>query len=149
MSSPAPAAGSPPPGPNARRNGLWPEIRDEDSARYAAKQGMVGALVVAGVTALVSFLGTMGFSLWSLLDAAVFVAIGVGIWRMSRAAAVAGLVVFLIERVQMAAAHPDQASKGVVMGVIITIAFINGIRGTFAYHRFTRPAASTAPVQPR
>jgi len=60
--------------------------------------------------------------------------LGVMIRRMSRAAAVAGLVVFVGGRVYSGVAHG--ISAGSVLAIVLLLAFIAGVRGTFAYHRY-------------
>ena len=82
-----------------------------------------------------------GIGASALLDAAIFAAIAFGIKRRSRFAAVAGLILYILERLYM---MQRTGAGGLVMGVIFTLLFINAVRGAFAYHRMNqaRPLAS-------
>ena len=126
------------------REQWWPEIRDLESARKAAIQGFAGAFLQA-VTSLAfaawtafkaSFFGVNMATF--LVAAAIFGAIAIGIFRLSRVAAVAGLVFFLPEPIWWLL-H-DHSVTDIVRTLMITIAFellfINGVRGAFAYRRF-------------
>jgi hypothetical protein len=54
---------------------------------------------------------------------------------MSRTAAVAMLVWFVAERVYGGLAHGVNGRMG-VLAIALLSAFISGVRGTFAYHRY-------------
>ena len=124
-----------------RTRWYWPEITDAESARSAAKLARGAALFCAGITLVVTILAIMGVELvqklgvsaWSLLDVALFLAVAWGIHRMSRTAAVFGLILYALERLFMML---ESGPKGIIMTVIFTLAFISGVRGTFAYHRY-------------
>ncbi len=75
---------------------------------------------------------------WALVDAAIFGIIAWGIYRMSRVAAVAGLVGYSLEKIYMQATLGSKVGSGLFVAVIIILAFINAVRGTFAYHRMKR-----------
>ena len=120
------------------RRAYWPTISDQETARSAALQGFVVALLVAVITAVLSVLGAFGVKLFgfgpsSLVDAAVFALVAVGIYRMSRVAALAGLSLYVVERVY---AWATLGRKNAVVAVIFALAFVNSVRGTFAYRRF-------------
>lgn len=134
-----------PPAPVAKRsvrNSWWPQIHDAKSARTAAKQGMWASFGCAGATALVSFLSGSGMPLiegvgpnaW--VDAALFAILGMGIGRMSRAAAVGGLVLYIVERVAMSRTAGFVVGFSPLMFVAICACFIHGVRGTFAFRRY-------------
>jgi hypothetical protein len=117
--------------------GLWPSITDEESARKAAKQGVIAAGFVAVITALfatISMAGTtvMNISAWAYIDAVIFAAIAFGIYKMSRTAAVLGLLLYLLEKLMMLSSI--RPASIFLIGILI-IAFVNSVRGTFAYHR--------------
>ena len=126
------------------RNSFWPKIYDVQSARKAAKQGMGACFFVAGVTALVAFYSRMGFQLFpdinasAFLDAGVFAILGIGIYRMSRVAAVAALVLYLIEQVWVMSKVHTIIGFPFPMILIMVVCFAAGIRGTFAFHRYAR-----------
>jgi hypothetical protein len=83
---------------------------------------------------------------WSFLDVGIFVAIAWGIYKMSRIAAVVGLVAYIAEQIFMRMSNPKMASSGIFVTVLIVMAFINAIRGTFAYHSL--PPTNNADVDP-
>jgi len=117
---------------------IWPKVTDLELAKEASRQGFWAAIVVSAVTSALAVLGhlgfqILGFNLWALIDAALFAIIASGIYRMSRTAAVAGLGLYLIEKIHLALTHGAQAP---VATLIFTLMFINSIRGTFAYRRF-------------
>jgi hypothetical protein len=120
-------------------NWAWPEIIDEDSARDAAHMAGGWAGVVAGLTtlfAVISMAGggsIMGVRAWSLLDAALFGVVAWRIWCGSRAFAVAGLSLYGLEVLYGIVTHPPGIG---VLTVLIMLALINGVRGTFGLHKF-------------
>jgi hypothetical protein len=135
--------------PSRPRN-AW-AIYDERSARKAAKQGMGAAFFVAGATAVASFLAGSGITLFkgigpaAWLDAAIFGVLGIGIGRMSRLASVGALALYVVERIAMG---PVAGMNAVMMAAMIS-AFAQGIRGTFAYHRYQQQSAYPQPIPQR
>jgi hypothetical protein len=125
-----------------RQNGLWPVITDVASAKFAAKQGMGAAFFCAGSTVLFVFLARQGMSLiqgidqTALLDAAVFAALGILILRMSRVAAVAALVLYIVERIALWVKLSSIGAASIPMMIVIMLCFVSSIRGTFAYQRY-------------
>ena len=130
---------------------FWPSVQTLQSAHKATRQAFWIALVVVVVTAIFSILAIGGvqtglaasiYSPWSLLDAALFGAIAIGLYRHSRVAAVAGLVLYVLGQVYM-------LSEGTIptygywwiMPLAFTLAFLGGVRGAFSYHRLKRAAA--------
>jgi hypothetical protein len=107
------------------------------------------AIAVAGFTAIavvlpfVFFIGVPKSVSATLADAIVFAAIAYGISRFSRFAAVAGFVLFLLEKIYAYVTTGTILGVGVV-GVVLLIGFLNGVRGAFAYHKLL----ATAPPQP-
>lgn len=55
------------------------------------------------------------------------------IWPMSRVAAVAGLVLYLFEQIDIIAPH---GARNPVMTILFILMFTSAIRGTFAYKHF-------------
>jgi len=129
---------------------FWPTIVDSQSARKAARAGVIAAALVAAVTALVSLsslagynvLGPPSYSPLSLIDAAVFASIAWGVHRLSRAAAVAGLALFLLER-GYAVLHRGEA--GGIIAIFLALWFVHGVRGTFAIRHYGAPEGPGAP----
>ncbi len=112
---------------------VWPTITDLESAKGAARQGFWAAIIAAVVTAVVVVLVQAGFqvfdvSIEALVDAALFAIVAWGIHKMSRTAAVGGLVLNIWS-------WSIQGPGGLVWAAIFTLMYINGIRGTFQYHK--------------
>ncbi len=114
---------------------IWPETSDDDSAKEAAKQGVWACSFIAIVTGGMAFFQAMGFDSAAFVDAFLFAIIGFGIFKLSRTAAVAGLVLYLIERIYMWATF---GSKNIAMAILLSLMFVNSIRGTFSSHKIKR-----------
>ena len=113
-------------------------IYDEQSARKIARQAMWAAFFVAIVTGAASFLAGSGVPLvkgvgpTAWLDAVVFAALGTGIGKMSRIAAIGALLLYIVERIAMAPA----VGLSPVMMIAMVSCFAQGVRGTWAFHKF-------------
>jgi len=119
---------------------IWPVIFDVNSAEKATKQGFWASIYCSGATIVLIILAYYGaqvgsYNLYALTDAFLFAVIGFGIWHKSRTAAVAGLLLYIIER---ADAWLTAGPKNPVMAIIITLLFIHSVRGTFSYHKFKK-----------
>lgn len=120
--------------------GLWPSVVTLEGAKAAADLGYWAAVFVAGATGFVVLLGQLGihlfgpehFGIAAITDVLIFAGIAWGIARYSRVGAVLGLTLYIVERV---GAWYDFGTSGVGMTILLSLFFINGIRGTFAYHR--------------
>jgi len=133
-------------------NWIWPKIYSKATATGAAKDGALAAFFVSGVTGLFALLSifrvfTLASPL-SFVDAVVFAFLGFMVRRMSRTAAVAGLALFVVERVFGGIAHGVNAGIG-VLAIVLLFAFISGVRGTFAYHHYRLGTEREATVEPR
>lgn len=133
-------------------NTWWPDVSNKDGAEKGIMNAFGAAAFVAIVTAIVALISIflhkpiLGIDGLGLFDATIFAAIAFGIYKKSRASAVAGLVVYIIERGYMTMAHGASTSAA-VMTVILTLAFVHGIRGTFAYRKFSSQVpVANAPV---
>ena len=117
---------------NRVRDLLWPVIKDEVSALTAARNGMYVSFLVALVTGVVALLtNPLG-----LLDAALFLMVGIGIRQLSRVAAVTGLVLYVLSIV--ARAVQGQFGALGVIGVIFTAILASAVRAAFFAHRWKR-----------
>jgi len=118
----------------------WPELTDLKESEKAAHEGAGACFLVAGGTAIIAGMSVwldkpvLGMDAWAFVDAGIFAISGWRIWRLSRMWAVLALAMFIIESVNAIASHPLPAVF--VMRVILTLALIGSVRGTFAYHRF-------------
>jgi hypothetical protein len=138
------------------RDRYWPKVTDVTSAREVAHRAASVAIIIAGFTAVFAGLALFGIPMvpgvdhWAFIDAAIWGGVAAGIWRMSRGAAIAGLVVIVLEYVlfwdrEVGVAH-------LIATVVLLLAFLNALRATYAYHRFRRTkveALSPAPLEPR
>lgn len=133
---------------------LWPTIDDLESAKKAAHKGAAAAFVITIVTGVVSFLAVQGVAIFkeltdasSFIDAGLFLVIGFFIYRLSRIAAVIGLLLYIGEQVISIQTHGFRFS---VMMILLTSYFIAGVRGTFEYHNMNKnetPEAKPLPPQ--
>jgi hypothetical protein len=125
---------------------LWPTLDDAERAKHAARQGAWFALFVGVGTATVATLNLKGVSHnflgldaeASFLHAAVFLILGIFMFRFSRVAAILALALYVFERVglferayQMAGPARGQSFLVILLGPL----FVNAVRGTFAYRR--------------
>jgi hypothetical protein len=132
-----------PVGEGTKKNVWWPDVSTLAGACSARMYGVWAALFSAVVTAI--------FATWSLvtakpvidfvdasafIDVAIFAAIAFGIYKGSRFAAVAGLVVFLGEKIYQMAV--SSTGSGIFLAVALTYCYVIAIRGTYALHRFRR-----------
>jgi hypothetical protein len=120
-------------------NWAWPEIIDEDSARDAAHVAGGWAYAVAGLTALLAIIGMvgsttiMGIGPLALIDAVLFAVVGWRVWNGSRPWAVTGLALYCLEIVFDVINHPPGVG---ILTIIVLLALVNGVRGTFALHKY-------------
>jgi hypothetical protein len=133
----------------------WPSIQDQQTARKVARQAFWAAIVVAAITTVFAALAMAGTSLGgttagAFVDAAIFALVAIGIWKMSRTAAVAGLAIFALEKILMF--QSLQKPGNLFVAIAILFGFANGVRATFAYHKLAaaEPTASDpAPLIPK
>lgn len=120
---------------------LWPELANAEDCKLAAKTGSTFAYVVAGMTAVMSFLLARDTTeqIGIVIEAILIAALGYGISRMSRASAVAVLVIFIAERIAM--------MKFNIMSVFVGAAFVSSVRACFHYHKL-RSAPPPLPANP-
>jgi hypothetical protein len=76
----------------------------------------------------------MGFDASALVDGVFFAVIAWGLSRKSRTAAVAGLLLYIFERLYM---WSTVGMRNPVVAVLFTLAFVSGVRGTFAWKRIS------------
>lgn len=120
---------------------LWPEIKTLPQAVQASNMGCVAALFVVAVNTLIATISVvqhaaiLGVTAAGHIDASLFALAALGIRFRSRVSAVAGLCLFLVEKIYQFATQPE-ASLGLLMALVLLALFANGVRGTFAYHRF-------------
>lgn len=107
----------------------------------------VVAVFCAGAPVLVAILAASGvpfaqspFDLFTIAYATFFAAIAYGLWKCSRAAANAGLVLYVFEWIEWIYGGPAGPKNPLIAlqvsyALVFTLAFIGGVRGTFAYRK--------------
>jgi hypothetical protein len=134
----------------ARHNWIWPKITDAASAKNAAMEGVAAAgwvtfVTAAAATANVFFGATyLGLSGLAYVDAAIFALIGFGVYRMSRLCAVIGLAMYIFEQIYMQMTR--SGSHFSWMFILLSLAFLNSIRGTFGYRTYAPAVAKRFEV---
>lgn len=134
---------------NGNLDPFWPPIKTPAEAKQMAQQGLWAAITVAGLTTfsiLIAIIvgSEMGdlsvINAWAFIDAGLFVAIALGIRKLSRFATVSGLVLYWLNRIYfwLTFGFEGYGFLGYAIITLVTIGLINGIRGTFAYHRLRR-----------
>lgn len=121
-------------------NFLLPAITDLKSAQEAGRQGTAVSVLIIVFSSVITAISTatnggtpsQGFIVMML----VYGLIAFMIYKMSRVAAILGLVIYLSERLFLVAQYG--VSGNVILVILFVFAFINSIRGTFAYHRLRR-----------
>lgn len=120
-------------------NWAWPEITDEESARSAAHMAGGWAAAVTGLTTLLVVINMLsssrilGIGPSALLDAALFGIVAWRVWNGSRPWAIAGLSLYALEIAWNVVHNPPGIG---ILTIIILLALINGVRGTFRLHAY-------------
>jgi hypothetical protein len=119
------------------------------AAVFAARCGAIAAYLFAAITLTTSLIGSLSLQLpfvlppAGFLDAALFAALGLGIWRFSRICAGLALALYVFEEAVSFGAYWPYSTILVVINVLL---YLNGIRGAVAYHRFERmPISAEKP----
>lgn len=122
------------------KNFFWPDVSSIENAKKAAGYGVGAAIFVAIVTAglatwaLIAQKTVVGFvDAWAYVDAVVFFAIAFGIYKESRFAAIAGLVLYVFEKWFQLQVTGEL--KGAVLAIFMIMFFISSVRGTYALRR--------------
>jgi hypothetical protein len=126
----------------------WPELNTATEAEKAVKGAAYVAFFVAAVTGLLSLLALLSvtqiITRWAIFDALLFGLIGFFILRGSRAAAVAGLTLYIIEVGVAIVATGNPA--GLIIGLFFTAVFGNGVRGAYLLKRLEGSVDDRAPA---
>ncbi len=131
---------------------LWPNIGDIDDASVQSRTGAAVAFLISIVTAVITYLQTTGAIHWfghidakAYIDAGVFLIIGIGLRYHSRLAALAGLGLYGFEQYVMIQQYGFRFN---LLALFFIIAFMNAVRGAFAYHQFKREMKKEAAATP-
>jgi len=120
-----------------KENFLLPTITDLKSAQAAARQGTAVCIVImifsSAMVAISTATGSGRPSQEFIFMMLIYGLIAYLTYKMSRVAAVLGLVIYLGDRLVLIAR--SGANANFTLAIFFIFAFINSIRGTFAYHR--------------
>jgi type IV secretory pathway VirB2 component (pilin) len=122
---------------------FWPTIHDAESAKKAADQGFLAALLYVFLALTQILSGEVA----KIFDVIVVALAGYFAKRMWRTAAIVGLVMMGPELVF---ALPGGVSFRLASAAILTLMFVNATRGCFLYHRYAqaKPAQPTVEILP-
>jgi hypothetical protein len=127
----------------------WKEVDNKDSAHDATRPAVGISYLIAAVTGLIAILSIayrkpiLGLNAWALVDAGLFAVIGWRIGRLSRAWTVAGLALYILE---VGSSFGERGLGISVVAILFILAYINAVRGVFAYHRFAKEEQSNRPL---
>ncbi|PKI16315.1 hypothetical protein [Colwellia sp. 12G3] len=126
-------------------NFYWPDVSTLEAAKSATKGAMFVAIFVATVTAAFALYGMyndpiLGIDGWAFVDSFIFILIAFGLWKLSRFAAVFGVLFYILEQVDMWLTNPSVP----ILAVIFTLVLIGGVRGTFSYHKLKSQAVKVS-----
>ncbi|MFI5114129.1 MAG: hypothetical protein ACHP7J_03215 [Terriglobales bacterium] len=129
----------------------WNEIGDKYSAQYATTTAVWISYLIAVVNGLIAVLSLayhkpiVGLDGWALLDAGLFAVVGWRIGRLSRAWAVIGISLYVLEVLTSIGRQLVVGGLGFpipIMAILFVIVYLNAVRGTFAYHRYVKLEAA-------
>lgn len=109
------------------------EINDVNSARAAARRGANSALFLAVIMIVMASFSVFGETPLPFFDSALYLVLGVAMWRMSRTGAVLALLLYSASVIE----YVVSSLRFSLLGILFVSQLVNGVRGTFAYHRFT------------
>jgi hypothetical protein len=127
----------------------WPAVDNRRNAVFAIEEAFWAASLVSVLTALITIVFITGSdapaqNALGFVDAAIFAGIAYGIRRKSRTAAVIGLVLYVSN---VAYAFVVAGPRSPLIPAFVSLAFIHGVRGTFAYHKFPALPANLPSVE--
>jgi hypothetical protein len=108
------------------------------------KAGWLAACVVGGATLFLVIYPLSAYnpngldSLWSLIDVALSFGLAFGIYKKSRIAAVIMLIYYIFGRIAAWIILGRISLFGVFISIVFIGCFVEGIRGTFAYHKLIK-----------
>lgn len=108
-----------------------------DDVLKKIKTAWIAAVVSGSLTLVFTLVALMGNSVMGItganfIDVVLIFGLAYGIYRKSRTCAVIMLVYFVISKIlQMAQAG---APNGIILAIVFTIFYVQGVIGTFKYH---------------
>ncbi|MFD3157363.1 hypothetical protein ACFIJ5_10950 [Haloimpatiens sp. FM7330] len=121
---------------------MFGKITSMETAKKVASQGVIASIFIAIITTISIALSMSGHAIldvdyWTFIDVGLVLIIAFGIHKMSRIAAILGLVFYTAEKVMAIVLSGGRFS---FLIIVFIIAYIEGIRGTFAYHKYKKQA---------
>lgn len=109
----------------------------------AIRNAWIAAVVSGAITVLFSLIGmagggSMGFSAWSLIDAALIFGLAFGIYRKSRVCALIMLIYFVGSKILMLMDGYASNLFGIALALAFLYWYTKGVIGTFAYHKLIK-----------
>jgi hypothetical protein len=127
---------------------VWLKVDSRRRAQNAIEEGFWAATFVTVMAAFFVLIDVMKdpdqYAIQGLLSVIVFGFIAFGIRRRSRAAALIALLLYVSDRVF---ALISTGHGNLVLPVFITLAFLNAVRGTIAYHRLPPLPANLPSIE--
>ena len=113
------------------REAMYPTITDEMSAKKAASYGYLAAALSSGINLVAVLAGWLSQS--ALFDVLIMIVIGFFIYKMSRVAAVAGL---LYSFFNVFVSLTMMEERNIALLLFFILYFLSAVRGTFAYRNY-------------
>jgi hypothetical protein len=113
------------------REAMYPTITDEMSAKKAASYGYLAAALSSGINLVAVLAGWLSQS--ALFDVLIMSVIGFFIYKMSRVAAVAGLLYSLFN---VFVSLTMMEERNIALLLFFILYFLSAVRGTFAYRNY-------------
>jgi hypothetical protein len=121
----------------------WPAMTSLANAERATRWAFGTAMVLTAIQTAGSLLPMTGIGIGGFLDVSAFLALGYGVKRKSRVCALVLLSYFIIAKVidvviALVKNHRVGSLGGLAIVCLTGLLFLNGVRGTFAYHKFNK-----------
>lgn len=116
---------------------IWPSVSSRKNALFAIAEAFWISIAVSVFTVILVLIGSLqtqesDFDILGLANSILFAGIAFGIRRKSRIAATTGLVLYVLLRVFFL--RPTGLGSFVI-GSLIALALLHGVRGTIAYQK--------------
>ncbi len=113
----------------------------KEDAEKAIQNAWIVGLVSGGVTLIITLTaiggsGVLRFSSWTFLDIILTFGLAFGIYKKSWLAAVTMLIYFVFSQIMLRI--NVNSFRGIVIALIFIYFYVQGIRGTFAYHNIIK-----------
>ena len=130
-------------------NWLWPNVKSRKDALFAIDEAFWVSIVVAALTAAFTGVdaGRSGISAGDISDfigATVLAGVAFGVRWKSRAAALAAFVLYVLSQITL---WITTGHGNLVVGALVALALLHGVRGTFAYSKLTPLPLGTPSVE--